>query len=151
MEEVLVPLYLHHRYQVEATASALGGLHYLYTLRGDGQEPFHRVSAGEQRSALDALMATIQPAALALPTAVLEKIPPRPMGYGRSRELFPRWTGEAFDALSPAVVATQMVVSQILSPTRAARLVEQHMLNQDLPGLDEVIERMEAAELKDEG
>ena len=25
MEEVLVPLYLHHRYQIEAAASAVGG------------------------------------------------------------------------------------------------------------------------------
>ena len=39
MEEVLVPLYLHHRYQVEATASALGGLHYIYAMRGDGRDP----------------------------------------------------------------------------------------------------------------
>ena len=39
MEEVLVPLYLHHRYQVEAAASAVGGMHYIYALRGDGRQP----------------------------------------------------------------------------------------------------------------
>ena len=39
IEEVLVPLYLHHRYQVEAAASAVGGIHYIYAMRGDGREP----------------------------------------------------------------------------------------------------------------
>ena len=28
LEEVLVPLYLHHRYQVEATASTVGGIYF---------------------------------------------------------------------------------------------------------------------------
>jgi hypothetical protein len=142
MEEVLVPLYLHHRYQVEAAASALGGLHFLYTLRGDGREPFQRVPASEQRAALEALLATLQPSVLALPRTVVDRIPPRPMGYGRTRESFPRWTGEAFDALTPAVVAAQMVVSNILAPARAARLVEQAALDPSLPGLDEVIEQL---------
>jgi len=143
IEEVLVPLYLHHRYQAEATASALGGLHFLYTSRGDGSEsPYQRVPAEEQRAALDALLATLEPSALALPREVLALIPPRPMGYGRTRELFPRWTGQAFDAVSPAAVAADMVVSNILSPARAARLVEQAALDPSLPGLDEVIERL---------
>ncbi|MDP6054522.1 MAG: zinc-dependent metalloprotease, partial [Candidatus Latescibacteria bacterium] len=34
MEEVLVPLYMYHRFQVTAAASALGGMHYIYALRG---------------------------------------------------------------------------------------------------------------------
>ena len=38
IEEVLVPLYLHHRYQVEAAASAVGGINYIYAMRGDGRE-----------------------------------------------------------------------------------------------------------------
>ena len=60
MEEVLVPLYLYHRYQVEAAASAVGGMHYIYALRGDGRQPTRPVPANEQRAALHALMATIQ-------------------------------------------------------------------------------------------
>ncbi len=145
LEEVLVPLYLHHRYQVEAAAAALGGLHYLYTLRGDGREPYRRVPATEQRVALDALLATLQPSALALPRTILERIPPRPSGWGRTRELFPRWTGEAFDAVSPAVVAAEMVIGNVLNPARAARLVEQHALDSSLPGLQDVLNWMVAA------
>jgi hypothetical protein len=144
LEEVLVPLYLHHRFQVEAAASALGGLDYLYTVRGDGRQPFSRVSAERQRAALDALLRTITPEALALPEAVIARIPPRPMGYERTRELFPRWTGTAFDAITPAAVAARMVVTSLLDPERAARLVEQHALDPDLPGLSEVIDRLTA-------
>jgi hypothetical protein len=142
IEEALVPLYLHHRYQVDAAASALGGLHYIYALRGDGREPFRRASATEQRAALDALLATLQPGELALPQAVVAKIPPRPSGWSQHRELFPRYTGSAFDAITPAVVLTNHVVSNLLSSTRAARMVQQQALDPALPGLQDVIARL---------
>lgn len=142
LEEVLVPLYLHHRYQAEAAASVIGGVNYIYALRGDGREALRPVSANEQLGALRALLATISPSALALPTPLLSRIPPRPPGYGRSRELFPRYTGSTFDAITPAVVASDMVVSAILTSDRAARLVEQKMLNPSMPGLDEVIDAL---------
>ena len=48
----LVPLYLYHRYQVDAAASAVGGMHYIYALRGDGRQPTRPVPASEQRAAL---------------------------------------------------------------------------------------------------
>jgi hypothetical protein len=142
LEEALVPLYLHHRYQVEAAASVLGGQHYIYAIRGDGRTPFVRASAAEQRAALDALLATLQPAELALPSGVVALIPPRPQGYGPHRELFPRYTGPVFDAVTPAVVAAMHTVSNILEPERAARLVEQHAVEPVLPGLEEVLERL---------
>ena len=56
-----MPLYLHHRYQVEAAASVLGGQHYVYALRGDGREPTRRASAAEQKAALEALMQDPRP------------------------------------------------------------------------------------------
>lgn len=145
MEEVLVPLYMHHRYQVEATASALGGMHYIYALRGDGREPVRSVPAGEQLAALQALLATLQPSALVLPKTLLDKLPPRPTGYGRHRELFPRYTGLMFDAITPAVVAADHVVANILNSQRAARLVEQSALDPSLPGLDAVLDKLLAA------
>ena len=145
MEEVLVPLYLHHRYQIESAASALGGMHYIYAIRGDGRDPVRMASAAEQTAALRALMSALAPAALVLPDAVVKKIPPRPSGYGRTRELFPRYTGSMFDAVTPAVVAAQHVVGSLLAPDRAARLVEQKALDASLPGLEEVIDDMYAA------
>jgi hypothetical protein len=142
IEEVLVPLYLHHRYQVEATASTLGGIYYGYAMRGDGRDPVKFAPAPEQRAALEALLATLKPSELALPRELLAKIPPRPSGYGLTRELFPRYTGQMFDAITPSVVAADMVVGQLLDDARGARLVEQHALDPTLPGLDSVIDQL---------
>ena len=99
-----------------------------------------RASAAEQKAALEALLRTLDPAELRLPESVLAAIPPRPSGYGPHRELFPRYTGAVFDAVSPAVVAADHTVSQLLDPERAARLVEQKALDPTLPGLDDVLD-----------
>ena len=148
VEDVLVPLYLYHRYQVEAAASAIGGMHYIYAMRGDGRTPVRPVPAAEQRAAVNALLRTIEPRELALPGAVLNAIPPRPSGWDMHRELFPRQTGLMFDAVTPAVVAADLAVSNILDPARAARVVEQHALDPSIPGLDEVIEALIRAPFK---
>ena len=145
IEEVLVPLYLHHRYQVEAAASSIGGLYYGYALRGDGTMPVKFVPAAEQKAALEALLATIKPSELALPAPLLKIVPPRPSGYGTTRELFPRYTGSMFDAISPAAAAADLTLGFILEAPRAARLVEQHALDPSIPGLDAVIDRIFAA------
>jgi hypothetical protein len=145
IEEVLVPLYLHHRYQVEATATAVGGVGYTYASRGDGLNPVWRIPAEQQYAALDALMATLRPSELTLPLGVIEAIPPRPPGYGATREIFPRYTGDAFDAITPAVVAASHTVNSLLNPDATARLVEQKLFDRSLPGLQDVIDRLMAA------
>jgi len=145
IEEVLVPLYMHHRYQVTAAASVLGGQYYIYAMRGDGREPLRPVPVSEQQAALTALLGTLSPSVLTLPTDLLAKLPPRPPGYGSTRELFPRYTGPVFDAITPAVVAADHTVVSILDGERAARLVQQHALDPSLPGLGSVIDELMAA------
>jgi hypothetical protein len=142
IEEVLVPLYLHHRYQVEAAASTVGGIYFTYAMRGDGRAPVKFAPAAEQRAALDAVLATLKPSELALPRDLLTKIPPRPAGYQATRELFPRYTGQMFDAIAPAVTAANMTIGFLLTDARAARLVEQHALDPSVPGLDAVIDQL---------
>jgi len=142
IEETLVPLYLHHRYQTEAAVKLVGGVTYAYALRGDGQPPHGPVPAAAQLAALDAVLGTLDPAALALPRRLLATIPPRPYTYGAHRELFDRWTGLTFDAVSPAAAAAGMSVALLLHEQRAARLVEQHALDPALPGLETVIDRL---------
>lgn len=63
-------------------------------------------------------------------------------GYAPHRELFPRHTGSAFDAITPAVVAADLVVSNLLDPERAARLVAQRAIDASLPGLPDVVDRL---------
>jgi len=145
LEETLVPLYLHHRYQAAATIKSIGGLVYTYAMRGDGQEPWHAVPAPDQRKALDAVLRTLAPSDLAIPRKILERIPPRPDGYAAHRELFARRTGVAFDPIAPAEVAAELTVGSLLLPERAARLVTQRALDPALPGLNDVLERLIAA------
>jgi hypothetical protein len=152
LEEVLVPMYLFHRYQTEATAKVLAGDDYSYALRGDGQAPNIIVPAVEQWKALNALLATITPSALALPQKVIALIPPRPYGYpANPRETFKRYTGITFDPLSPAEAAAGMTLGMVLHPERAARLVAQHAvnaMNPELPSLDKVIDHIVDATFK---
>ncbi|HSG49344.1 MAG TPA: zinc-dependent metalloprotease [Longimicrobiales bacterium] len=142
MEEALVPLYLHHRYQAEAAAKIVGGLYYTYALRGDGQEPRRWVPGEAQDAALDALMRTLRPGELKIPQAVLQNLPPRPPGSEPSAELFRRWTGLVFDAVSPAAAAADGTLQFLLQEERAARLVQQHALNDELPGLLDVLDQL---------
>ena len=147
MEEALVPLYMYHRYAVESAATALGGQDFIYAFRGDGRTPTKWVPAEQQRAALDALTATLKPSELALPKNALEKIPPRPSGWGAHRELFTRYTGEAFDPISPAAAAAEVTIGSILSPDRAARMIAQRAVDPTLPGLGDVIEALRKATL----
>lgn len=139
LEEVLVPLFLHHRYSVEAAASVLGGQHYIYAMRGDGRAPTRWASAAEQKRAMEALLMTLKPSELKIPEGVLKLIPARPTGYGVHRELFPRFTGPVFDAITPAVTAADHTLSFMFDVTRAARMVEQKALDASLPGFDDAV------------
>ena len=142
MEEALVPVYLHHRYAVDAAVTALGGQEYTYAMRGDGLVPTRWAPAARQTKALDALMSALRLSDLVLPSAVVQNIPPRPPGFGANREMFPRMTGGAFDPVSPAVAATEVVLGGIFSNTRAARLVAQKAVDASLPGLEDVLNRL---------
>ncbi|MGH9346189.1 MAG: zinc-dependent metalloprotease [Vicinamibacterales bacterium] len=149
MEEALVPLFLHHRYQVEAAASALGGQHYIYALRGDGQAGRRPVPASEQKAALEALASTLKSSELVVPRRVLETLAPRPSGYPRHRELFPRYTGLPFDPVAPGLVAADLTLTVVLNPERAARLVTQQAYDSSLPALADVIDRLIVAAFDD--
>jgi hypothetical protein len=141
IEEPLVPIYMYHRYSVESAASMLAGLDYIYGMRGDGRTPLKWESAANQRKALEALANTLKPSELAVPKQVLDAIPPRPPGFGRHRELFPRTTGDAFDPISPATIASDVTIGFVLEFNRSARMVAQHALDASLPGLEDVIDR----------
>lgn len=142
LEEVLVPVYLFHRYQVEAAASVLGGLYYHHTLRGDVQRNPEIVPAAEQRRVLDVLLKTIHPESLTIPEKILNLIPPRPPQYGQTKDLFPGRTGLTFDPLAAAENAANLTISATLHPERAARLVEYHSRNMEVPGLTEVVDKL---------
>ncbi len=143
LQEVLVPMYLFHRYQVEAAAKVIGGVDYTYAVRGDGEVPQRPVAASEQRRALQAVLASLRPEVLALPRSILNLLPPRPFGYdGNPRELFSGRTGLTFDPMAPAEAATALTLSFVLHPQRASRLESQKAVDPSLPGLSEVVDAL---------
>ena len=145
VEEPLVPIFMYHRYAVESAASMVAGQDYIYGMRGDNRTPTKGVGVDDQRKALDALAMTLRPAELTVPAPVLALIAPRPPGWSMHRELFPRTTGDTFDPLSPATVAADVTIGFTLQLDRAARMVAQHAVNPQMPGLEDVIDRLVAA------
>ncbi len=140
IEDVLVPIYLLHRYQVEAASKLVGGMDYTFAVRGDGETPTQIVAPAEQRRALAAVLATLKPEELALPEPLLKIIPPRPVDYARGREDFKIRTSPAFDALAPAEAAAQQTLQFLFNRERAARLLEFHARDAANPSLDEVLD-----------
>ncbi len=142
IEEVLVPMYLFHRYQVDGTSKVVGGLNYSYAMKGDGQVVAEMIAPDVQKEAIAALINTLKPEALKLPKELLSKIPPKAHGYGRGRETFVSKTGPAFDYFAAIETASSMPVSFLLNPGRANRLEMYKSLDRDQPGLSYLLTEM---------
>jgi len=145
LDEVLAPLYFHHRYQLDAAAKVVGGLLYSYALRGDGQPPARPPDAAWQRRAIRDIVSLLQPAALDLPEPVLALLLPRPPGFPDNVETFGSHTGPVFDALGAAGTVADLAVRALLERERAARLVDFHRRDPRLPGLEEVLDALDRA------
>jgi Met-zincin len=149
LEEVFVPMYMFHRYQVESAVKVLGGQAYTNALRGDQQAVMSIVPAAEQNRALSALVATLEPGFLAVPSRVLAMIPPRPFRFDPNpREVFRRHTGLAFDAMAPPEAAAGLTLRLLMNPERCARLAVQKARDPRLPDLNDVFEQLYKAIVK---
>jgi len=145
LEEVLVPLYFLHRYQVEAVHRLIGGMYYEYSVYdGERAEPEQvtPIAAADQMRALEALMLTLRPDVLALSPSILATIPPKPVGYSRNRESFPLRTSLGLDYATIAETAADHTLSGILQGERLARLINQHSLDPNLPSIQDVLDRL---------
>lgn len=138
LEDILVPVYLYHRYQLEAVTKWIGGLNYTYALRGDGQLITKNLSREDQLKALNAVTDCLDANFLLLPDNIVKLIPPRPAGYNFTRELFKKRTGLAFDALAPAETAADFSLSFLFNTERINRMVQYEVANGGL-GLHEMI------------
>lgn len=151
LENVLVPLYLMHRYQVEAVSKVIGGINYTYASRGDGQVVNEPISPAIQKEALATLLITLDPDFLQVPEHVIKLIPPQPPGYSRGRELFKTHTGLSFDPLGAAESSADYTLRFLLNPARLARLVEQRTYSADQLSVFEVMDRVRSMSAEGEG
>jgi hypothetical protein len=142
LEDVLVPIYLYHRYQTEATVKMIAGVDYAYALRGDGQPGLEIVDSEIQSAALAAMLRTLEPEVLALPEHLLELIPPRPARIPTTREHFRGYTDPILDPVAMAEVAADHSASLLFNSQRAARLLNQSARHSSYLSLEEMIDRV---------
>lgn len=139
LAEVLVPLYFHHRYALEAAAKSIGGQDYAYSVRGDGAAPASIVPAARQRAALAAVLSTLEPAELDLPESVLALLAPASAEPPAHREFMGSRTSPVFDALGAAATAADCTLSALLPSERLARLADFHRRDAAQPGVAELL------------
>tara|TARA_R110001632_G_scaffold23425_5_gene66331 strand:- start:2444 stop:4831 length:2388 start_codon:yes stop_codon:yes gene_type:complete len=142
LEDVFVPLYFFHRYQVEAVSKVIGGLDYTYAIKGDGNTIVKRVDGKTERKALASVLKTLDVEEIAIPKNLLSLFPPRAMSYGRSRESFSSKTGVAFDPFGAVETASNGTLYFLLHPQRVTRLVQHKSLDKSQLGLLEVLDEL---------
>jgi hypothetical protein len=116
----IVPIYLFHRYQIDATAKLVGGVDFTYGARGDGHEASVPVPADRQRQAMDALLAVVSPAELDLNDGLLDLLTASQattIAKQSAIEVFQE--GPVFDLTSAADVIAGMVFSRPVHPGAA--------------------------------
>lgn len=121
LEKIFVPIYLHHRYQVEAAAKMLGGAYYRYGLKRNSTS-VKPVPVEEQRRAFEELLRVLDADSLAIPPELLAQFVPKANGSPADRERFGSRTSPVFDSLEPVRVAVDLVLSQMLQPVRVSRI-----------------------------
>ncbi|MFS0773305.1 zinc-dependent metalloprotease [Sphingomonas sp. 1P08PE] len=140
-----VPIWLLHRYQVEAAAKLIGGVDFAYAVAGGGHETSTPVPGAAQRAALDSLIATLSPAALAVPPALLPLLSAGRSGPNDRQfdiEVMATAGGPVFDPLVAAEIAATVTLDALLAPSRLSRLTIQHHADPGLPGAEEVVDRL---------
>lgn len=138
---VFVPIYLYHRYQVDAAVKAIGGVLYQHEKNGKNPEFAEYVESTLQRAALDALLYCLDDKFLAVPQGIEKYLVPTTYGARNGSEQFESRTTPAFDQISAAESAADLVFAGLLDPTRLERLVQQSEHNTELPSLSEVLSR----------
>lgn len=142
LEEVLVPIYFLHRYQVEAAVKVIGGRNYRYALKGDGQLVTQPVPGVSQVYAINALLNTVQPDALAISEDLLNILPPRALHQYRTKELVKLRTSPNFDALGAAETAADFTFSLMMNPARVSRLIEYNSRDNSQPSLEFMLNKI---------
>jgi hypothetical protein len=150
LQRRFVPIWLLHRYQVAAAAKSIGGVELAYAVKGDGREQSAPVAAARQRAAIDAVVATLSPDALRVPTRLLPLLTAARNGSSNRQydiELMDSPSPPVFDPLVAADTAATISLRALLAPARLARLSAQHAVDASLPGVGDLLDRIVAVAL----
>jgi hypothetical protein len=156
LRRVIVPVYLFHRYQVDATSKLIGGAYFTYAVKDDGTAAPTRVPGSEQRRALSALLGTLDPEMLDLPEPLLGQLSAgqfstpdkqvdievfgspnsKPIDLERADAVV---RTPPFDLLMAASAAADVSLSDLLDVARLDRVMQQGALDPQQLGLPEFL------------
>lgn len=132
-----VPIWLLHRYQVEAATKLVGGLFSTYAIAGGSGGTAAPVDGASQRRALDAILATLAPSALDVPERLIPQLSGGWSGDSDRQtdiEVMRTAGSTVFDPLVAAEVAAEVTLRALLAPERLARLADQNRRDPAIPG-----------------
>jgi hypothetical protein len=144
LRRVIVPIYLFHRYEVDAVAKSIGGVDFAYGVRGDPILPGARVGGARQRQALAALLATLDPTALDLPDQLVDTLSAGRDGSDDRQyvtELFGDPRTPVFDVSDAARAAAEITLANLFEPSRLERVSDQAARDPTQLGLSELLDR----------
>ena len=139
LEEILIPLYYFHRYQVVAAGKFIGGVHYNYAVKGEVELEHKSVAAEQQNRAFNALLKTLLPDFLHLPDSVAQLILPKAHGQYRTRESNHGEMGVVFDRFALANKSVQHTLNTLLADERLMRLTQQSAADRKLPSVSQLL------------
>ncbi|MGZ8311584.1 MAG: zinc-dependent metalloprotease [Allosphingosinicella sp.] len=145
LRRAFVPIWLLHRYQIEAAAKWVGGVEFTYSVAGDVRGEAQAVPAADQRRALDALLDTLSPGALTVPPALLPHLSAGWSGNSDRQneiEIMATAGGPVFDPLAATETGAAVTLAALLAPERLSRLEIQEQADPAALGAHELIERL---------
>lgn len=146
LRNIFPPIYLYHRYQVEAAAKALGGVDFAYETNSASVTGVTPWPADRQRAALTALTATLDPVALDVPDQAVRLLMPSPYtdyDAAAQREHFETAQYPAFSRRNAAAASARITLNAMLAPARLARIAEQSARDAGQLTVDEVLDTVE--------
>ena len=148
LQDVIVPIYLLHRYQSEAVVKLIGGVDYDYAVKGNIKYEIKTVDKIKQRDALNNFVELLKPEKLKFPNKLRKLIFPKAFGSKITRENFLTQTGVVFDFLGSANTLSDNLLKLLLNPERASRLIQQTGFDVSQLSFEEVLESLFAISFK---
>ncbi|WP_249138071.1 zinc-dependent metalloprotease [Phenylobacterium montanum] len=142
LKRIIVPIYLFHRYQVDAVAKKVGGVDFNYPVQGDTGPVSTVVPGSEQRRALAALLATVDPQVLDLPAPLINLLSagePIDRDKAFDVEVFGSSQTPVFDLATAAEAAADITWGDLLNPSRLNRVADQGGRDPGQLGLAELL------------
>ena len=136
IEDILVPIYMLHRYQIEAAAKAIGGVDYLYFVKNNNNDKVKFVDSKLQRKSLESLLSVLKPKNLVLPNNLIDILSPRSFRNPRTRENFVSNTGVTFDYINTSSSLINHTLTFLLNPERINRINQQNIFGDDILTLE---------------